>query len=172
MRARFFCLGVCVSTGLSLGAWSLPARALTQPDGTQIPTDTEVQDELTLLGETIDPSTDAAITPQTFRPQCNLTFTVLRRLTDYRNSFGWYNVTGEVPTLDQLHEFIHCDDPPYTWQQGDQTSRVPNDRGGFAAWLAAPTVAGRDRSRSAPAPTLVTALRCFVAMASGSQGFP
>jgi len=122
MKRRLLCGYVLM--GLTVGAWSSAARALTQPDGTQIPSDTEVRDELALLGETIDPLTDAAVTPQTFRPQCNLTFTALRRLTDYRNSFGWYNVTGEVPALEQLYEFIHCDDPPETWQQGEQTIRV------------------------------------------------
>lgn len=124
MKRTFPRLWLYVLTLLAATAWIPDASALTQPDGTQIPTDTEVRDELALLGETIDPLADAAVTPQTFRPQCNLTFTVLRRLTDYRNSFGWYNVTGEVPSLDELYEFIHCDDPPETWQQGEQTSRV------------------------------------------------
>lgn len=114
----------CVFLMVVAQTWSTGANALTQPDGSQVPSDTEVRDELALLGETIDPLTDAAVTPQTFRPQCTLTFTVLRRLTDYRNSFGWYNVTGRVPALDELYEFIHCDDPPETWQQGEQTSRV------------------------------------------------
>jgi MYXO-CTERM domain-containing protein len=81
--------------------------------------------ELVALGETIDPLTDAAVTPQTFRPECSLTFTLLRRLTDFRNSFGWYNVTGQVPAADELYEFIHCDDVPVPWEQGtNQTSRV------------------------------------------------
>ncbi|HEU5074466.1 MAG TPA: DUF4114 domain-containing protein [Polyangiaceae bacterium] len=122
MVSKHFYLRVSMIS--AVGAWGSTASALTQPDGTQIPSDMEVHDELALLGETIDPLTDAAVTPQTFRPECTLTFTVLRRLTDYRNSFGWYNVTGEVPTLDQLYEFIHCDDPPETWQQGEQTTRV------------------------------------------------
>ncbi len=124
MSRSFACLSLCALSGLAVGVYDLDANALTQPDGTTIPSDTDVQDELELQGETIDPVTDAAITPQTFRPQCNLTFTVLRRWTDYRNSFGWYNVTGQVPALDELYEFIHCDDPPETWQQGEQTSRV------------------------------------------------
>lgn len=100
------------------------AQGLEQPTGAVIPSDTDVEEALVAAGDTVDPLTDAAVTPETFRPECSLTFTLLRRWTDYSNSFGWYNVTGEVPELDELYEFIHCDDLPATWQDGEQTSRV------------------------------------------------
>lgn len=117
-------LGPILGAVLLLCARAHSAAALTQPTGTEIPTDTDVQEALDALGETVDPLNDAAVTPETFRPECSLTFTLLRRWTDYRNSFGWYNVTGEVPDLSELYEFIHCDDLPDPWQNGDQTTRV------------------------------------------------
>jgi hypothetical protein len=120
-----FRVRLALTIGLALAVRVQSVAALEQPNGTIIPTDTEVQDELSALGDTVDPLKDAAITPQTFRPECSLTFTLLRRLTDYSNSFGWYNVTGEVPELRELYEFIHCDDLPDRWiQEGEQTSRV------------------------------------------------
>lgn len=138
---------------------AVPAVALTQPTtGAVIPSDDDVLNELVALGETIDPLTDAAVTPETFRPECSLTFTLLRRLTDYRNSFGWYNVTGQVPTADELYEFIHCDDPPATWEQGDnQTSRVlaikddPRYLGGEIGFFQARALSGGCADVSDPA---------------------
>ena len=120
---------------LALSSAAPPARALTQPGGTvQIPTDDEVQNAIAsrcdpadpLRCETVEPRLTGAVTPETFRPECSLTFTVLVRMSDYDNSFGWYNVTGSVPSLDQLYEFIHCDDPPLNWDQNytNLTSRV------------------------------------------------
>jgi hypothetical protein len=111
------------------------ALALTQPGGTVlIPTDDEVKSAIAsrcdptdpARCETVDPRVTGAVTPETFRPECSLTFTILARVSDYRNSFGWYNVTGSTPSLDQLYEFIHCDDPPQTWDQSytNLTTRV------------------------------------------------
>lgn len=103
------------------------AEAITQPGtNTVIPTDLEVRDALTHLGETLDPTVDGATTPERFKPLCTLTFTVLERLTDFKNSFGWYNVTGKKPATDELYELIHCSDPPNTWDAtyANQTSRV------------------------------------------------
>ncbi len=60
-----------------------------------------------------DVDVDAAATPQTFKPQCDLTFEVFSRGADSRNSFGWYNVTGSAtePTTSELIEMIGCSDP-------------------------------------------------------------
>jgi MYXO-CTERM domain-containing protein len=112
-----------------------PVAALTQPGGTVlIPTDDEVRMAIAsrcdpadpTRCETVDPRVTGAVTPETFRPECSLTFTVLLRMSDYDNSFGWYNVTGRAPALNELYEFIHCDDPPANWDQSytNLTSRV------------------------------------------------
>jgi hypothetical protein len=116
---------LCLATLLAAS----PARALTQPGSTTlIPTDDEVKAALLSQSEpqTIEPRNVAAITPETFRPECSLTFTVLLRMSDYRNSFGWYNVTGTPPTMAELHEFMHCNDPPVNWDQSytNLTSRT------------------------------------------------
>src|SRR5262245_25501650 len=111
------------------------ALALTQPGGTVLlPTDDELKNAIAsrcdpldpTRCETVDPRLTGAVTPETFRPECSLTFTVLARVSDYDNSFGWYNVTGSTPSLDQLYEFIHCGDPPQNWDQTytDLTTRV------------------------------------------------
>jgi hypothetical protein len=63
----------------------------------------------------LDPWQDAAVVPETFRPTCPLTFTVLTRGTAlFRNAFGWYNVTGQQPTADDLHVMLDCDAQPGT----------------------------------------------------------
>ncbi len=109
--------------------------ALTQPGSTvELPTDDELKEAIAsqcdpadpTRCETLDPRVTGAVTPETFRPECSLTFTVLVRMSDYDNSFGWYNVAGTTPSLDQLYEFIHRDDPPFNWDQSyaDLTSRV------------------------------------------------
>jgi MYXO-CTERM domain-containing protein len=84
--------------------------AITQPDGTPIPQGLSLQQILAGQGEPIVPSTQAAVTPETFTPGCALTFTVLSRDSAYRNAFGWYNVTGAAPAPAELYEFITCND--------------------------------------------------------------
>ncbi len=99
-----------ITTTLTLAslAFALAAAALEQPDGTVIPVGNALQSFLNAEGETINPLTDAAITPQTFTPQCSLTFTVIARGGGQRNSFGWYNITGSKPDPQDLYEFITC----------------------------------------------------------------
>ncbi len=88
-----------------------PATAqLTQPDGTAIPEGGLLQTTFDGRGEQIDAVNDAATTPETFVPSCALTFEVLIRNAGYRNSFGWYNVTGAKPADAELHEFLTCTD--------------------------------------------------------------
>lgn len=96
--------------GLSALLVAGSAAALQQPDGTVVPVGSNLVGYLNAEGETINPLNDAAITPQTFSPQCSLTFTVLARGGSQKNSFGWYNVTGTKPTPQELYEFIGCND--------------------------------------------------------------
>jgi hypothetical protein len=76
-----------------------------QPDGTTVPTRTSgdgpsVGDVLTRRGETnlVPPMTpynaqaNARPDPQTFRPGCRISFTVIARYAGHYDSFGWYNV--------------------------------------------------------------------------------
>lgn len=57
----------------------------------------------------LDPQADAATTPETFRPTCPLTFTVLTRgQARFANAFGWYNVTGSPPQPSDLHTMLDC----------------------------------------------------------------
>jgi hypothetical protein len=97
--------------------FSASAAALQQPDGTVIPQSPNpagqnLVDYLNAEGDAINPLTDAATTPETFVPQCALTFKVLARGAGQMNSFGWYNVTGQKPALTELYEFITCNDMP------------------------------------------------------------
>jgi MYXO-CTERM domain-containing protein len=97
---------------LAVSFVALPrALALTQPNGTVIPTGASQLGPLfSSRGEAISAQADAAILPETFTPACALTFTVLQRLADNKNAFGWYNVTGAAPTNTQLHEVLSCTD--------------------------------------------------------------
>ena len=61
----------------------------------------------------LDPYKDAALTPETFRPSCSLTFTLLTRGTAiFRDLFGWYNVTGSKPAASDLYPMLTCADGP------------------------------------------------------------
>jgi hypothetical protein len=57
----------------------------------------------------LNPWTSASVSMQTFTPVGSLTFRLMSRgSTTFKNSFGWYNVTGSVPTSADLHEIIDC----------------------------------------------------------------
>lgn len=86
------------------------AGALNQSTGQQIPETNRLVTALNGEGETIDPLNDAAVTPETFTPNCALTFKVIARGAGQNNSFGWYNVTGSRPANNELFEFITCSD--------------------------------------------------------------
>lgn len=100
----------CLVLGFVVLAAPAVAHALQQPDGTVIPTTASLQGLFDSRGEAIDALTNAATTPETFIPSCELTFEVLQRNAGFQNSFGWYNVTGIKPTAAELHEFIACND--------------------------------------------------------------
>src|SRR6185436_11515511 len=62
----------------------------------------------------IDALNDGKVTPERYKPFCNLTFTVIARGGGYKNVFGWYNVTVDPadssktlkPALADLHSFL------------------------------------------------------------------
>ncbi|MBM4358513.1 MAG: DUF4114 domain-containing protein [Deltaproteobacteria bacterium] len=88
-----------------------PAHALKQPNNVEIPVGAGLQGLFDSRGEAINSLADAAATPETFTPTCQLEFEVLQRNAGYKNAFGWYNVTGSKPALADLHEFLSCNDP-------------------------------------------------------------
>ncbi|MBM4373687.1 MAG: DUF4114 domain-containing protein [Deltaproteobacteria bacterium] len=87
------------------------AAALKQPNDVTIPVGSGLQSLFVSRGEAIDALADAQAKPETFTPTCKLSFEVLQRNADYKNAFGWYNVTGAKPGLAELHEFLKCNDP-------------------------------------------------------------
>ncbi len=116
-----------------------PVAALVQPGtGVQIPEGNNLVNFLNGEGESIDPLTQAAITPQTFNPSCNLTFKVIGRGAGQRNSFGWYNVTGSKPARSDLHEFLTCSDGVGTVKSLD-IAQDPAYRGGEIGFFMAST---------------------------------
>jgi hypothetical protein len=64
----------------------------------------------------IDAIATATISQETFNPLCELTFRVVGRGADYKNTFGWYEVkrdadgTAIAPALNELHVFLGCAD--------------------------------------------------------------
>ena len=78
----------------------------------------------------LDPYSEAALTPETFRPSCALTFTVGSRGTAiFKNVFGWYNVTASAPQPGDLHVMIDCNAQPGTAVTAD-IARDPAYTGG------------------------------------------
>ena len=63
----------------------------------------------------LDPQAEAAVLPETFSPTCPLTFTLVTRGTAiFGDVFGWYNVTGSVPDIGDLHVMLDCGAAPTT----------------------------------------------------------
>ncbi|MBL9099406.1 MAG: DUF4114 domain-containing protein [Myxococcales bacterium] len=92
-------------------AWSADASALMQPNNQVIPVGNSLQNLFNTLMDPINALMDAKTTPETFRPQCQVEFTTLQKNAGYQNSFGWYNVTDQKPTLADLHQILACNDP-------------------------------------------------------------
>jgi hypothetical protein len=130
--------------------FSLAARAVEQPDGTELPQlRTEDCDgnvslcvnahEIELGGAgDIDVVEQATIDQQTFNPLCQLDFQVIGRGAAYQNTFGWYSVTRDAdgnavePALEDLHVFLGCDDAIGT----ERTLSVPLGTGEIGFFLA------------------------------------
>ena len=93
---------------------SLPAQAgpIFQPNNTQVPTGNGVQGVFDGLNDPIDAIQDAEVEPERFLAGCTASFTVHARFAAYKNSFGWYNVTGDVPAISDLHQILDCTDGP------------------------------------------------------------
>ena len=53
---------------------------------------------------------DAQVKPETFRPVCGLTFSLLTRGNAmFKNGFGWYNASpGKKPDPSDLHLLVDC----------------------------------------------------------------
>lgn len=86
----------------------------------------------------IDAVETATISQETFTPLCELTFKVVARGADYRNTFGWYAVKrddeGEpiAPELSDLHVFLDCNDAVGT----EKTLIIPKDVSEIGFFLA------------------------------------
>jgi MYXO-CTERM domain-containing protein len=79
----------------------------------------------------LDPVADAAIKPETFKPVCGHTFTLLTRGDAlFQNGFGWYNaVPGQKPAQSDLHVLVDCNTKPGTKTTFDLMTD-PNYKGG------------------------------------------
>jgi hypothetical protein len=86
------------------------AVALQQPNNKIIPVGPSLQNLFNTLGDPINALSDAKVVPETFLPACEVEFEVLQRNAGYKNSFGWYNVTEQKPTLADLHQILSCND--------------------------------------------------------------
>jgi len=95
----------------------------------------------------LDPWQDGSTSPETFTPTCPLTFTVVSRGTAiFGDVFGWYNVTGAKPTLEDLHPMLACDAAASTSVTLDVRSH-PDYRGGdIGFFLATPEDHGKPNS--------------------------
>ncbi len=91
---------------------SAEAGPIVQPDNTPIPTGNGLQGVFDDLNDPVDAVLDAEVEPERFLPSCTASFTVHARFAAYKNSFGWYNVTGDVPNIADLHQILKCTDGP------------------------------------------------------------
>jgi hypothetical protein len=126
-RTWMVCLGLLLGAGLLL--LSGRARAeVEQTDGEIIPQQPGVgcnnNVSICINGNEaseggagdIDAVETATISQETFSPLCELTFRVVTRGADFKNTFGWYEVKRDAaghalaPQLGQLHVFLGCDD--------------------------------------------------------------
>ena len=63
----------------------------------------------------LDVYAEAAVQPETFKPTCPQTFSLVSRGTAmFRDAFGWYNVTGAAPEPSDMHVMLDCTTTPGT----------------------------------------------------------
>ena len=121
--------------GLTLLAWSSPAGAVQEPDGTPLPqpvgqneigavtpngfkaSDVTLEGLFAIRGEVIDTKLDAHQTPGTFSPQCGFTGTIVLRGGGCQNALGWYNATPNSttpPAASQIYTLVpsNLQNPP------------------------------------------------------------
>lgn len=129
-KSRTWYAGLGVLAALPLFLAPAPASAVMQTGGEVIPKQSGTacnhnasvcinDNEVAQGGDPLDPIDTidtATISQETFSPLCELTFKVIGRGADYKNTFGWYAVerddNGEAlaPMLDDLHVFLGCND--------------------------------------------------------------
>jgi MYXO-CTERM domain-containing protein len=86
----------------------------------------------------IDAIETATISQETFTPLCELSFRVVGRGADYKNTFGWYPVkrdeNGDAlpPELSDLHVFLGCNDAIGV----EKTLSIPKDTPEIGFFLA------------------------------------
>ena len=57
----------------------------------------------------LDVYAEAALMPETFKPTCPQTFSLISRGTAlFGDAFGWYNATGSKPDASDLHVMLDC----------------------------------------------------------------
>jgi hypothetical protein len=77
------------------------------------PTNNELQEVFDELGEPIDAFNDGNVEPTTFTPDCVINFEFIGKgFSIFNNQFGWYNVQGHRPTVNELYPLIGADDEP------------------------------------------------------------
>ncbi len=103
------------------------AATVTEPDGTSLPqatptaeisvvtsrgflaTDDTLAGLFAIRGETLNPTTDAQLTPGTFSPQCGFTGQIVLHGGGCANALGWYNATpGSTtpPPANQIYPLV------------------------------------------------------------------
>jgi MYXO-CTERM domain-containing protein len=86
----------------------------------------------------IDAVETATISQETFSPLCELTFRVVGRGADFKNTFGWYPVKRDAsgvamaPALSDLHVFLGCGDAV----GAEKTLSIPKDTPEIGFFLA------------------------------------
>ncbi|MCB9750134.1 MAG: DUF4114 domain-containing protein [Myxococcales bacterium] len=108
-NSRWYIAGLVTLAGVGLAA-TAHAGPIFQPNNTPIPVGPALQGVFDNIGDPINAVQDAEVEPERFLPTCSATFTVHSRMAAYQNSFGWYNVTGQVPALADLHQILACTD--------------------------------------------------------------
>lgn len=94
---------------------------------------------------------DAAVTPATFRPHCDLAFEVFERGGWSNSTFGWYNVTGERPDASDLHEIVQCTHGKGAVVTGADIGKSPEYLGGeIGFYLASQEWAGSGTTSGCP----------------------
>lgn len=93
---------------LLVGAPSLAAAQITQPNGNVYPVDsdnmeTQLYTLFTNRGEAVDWVNDASEQPNAFSPLCDFTATLVLKQSSSTLNVGWYNVTGTQPTPSQIY---------------------------------------------------------------------
>jgi MYXO-CTERM domain-containing protein len=92
----------------------------------------------------LDPWNDGALTPEVYTPTCALTFTLVSRGTAiFKDVFGWYNVTGDRPSPEDLHVMLDCNSAPGQSVELDVRSEPEYAGGEIGFFIATPEQHGQ-----------------------------